>query len=136
VETYGIHHATHADFEAHFREHGVPIPIPPHVRQLLAENGLPPVGVMRQQIAIVTPPHVGDGNPLDGQPHCGHCGRVVGEQDNLRLHAVAGAEGTDLRLLIRHCDACLDSDACSPERTTPGSGLPDGCPAGFCEAIH
>ncbi len=101
--------------------------LPEAVQQAFRDAGLPVPQQANLQIAVVTPP---------GPGRCCHCGVEVPADQHRRAHAVAGFEQTDLRMEVTHCDGCVDSAACDPNQTTPGSGHPAGSPGGFCEPVQ
>ena len=117
---------TPAEFEAHARTHGIPVPLHPEVRAAYERIGQPPP-TNTVNATLVVPPDASTGL-------CCHCGKPAA--DGLRmLHAVSGYEQSPLRLEVLHCQDCRYSAACDPLQTTPGSGLPEGVSGGFCEPI-
>ncbi len=121
----------HDIFEQHAKTYGHPShPLPLSQRLQTVGEGRE-IPFQHGALSIVTPP---------GPGLCCHCGQPCGARQNVRQHAVAGYEwtrhpenGERLRFVVTHCDACLNSDACSTDVTTPGSGC-EG-PGGFCEAM-
>lgn len=71
---------------------------------------------------------------------CHVCGAPTEALQNARMHAVAGFEdaahvrsGERLRILVTHCDGCVESAHCDMRATTPGNV--GDAPFGFCEAM-
>ena len=71
---------------------------------------------------------------------CHVCGEPTEALQNARMHAVAGFEdaahvrsGERLRILVTHCDGCVESAHCKADVTTPGNV--GDAPFGFCEPM-
>ena len=121
----------HEVFEQHAKTYGHPSHPMSHAERVALVREGKPVPVLHGGLSVITPPPPGQ---------CCHCGATCGKSAGVRQHAVAGFEfvrhpesGEPLRFVVTHCKACLGSDACRSDVTTPGCGREDA--GGFCEAL-